>query len=201
MDKKALERVLQRCSSYAVPKVKMEQYSTPASLAAEIIHHAYLRGDIEGKRVYDLGCGPGIFTIGCALMGAEEAWGFDLDAEALEVARRNAEMLGVSNVTWVEGDVKDIKGECDTVFQNPPFGVHKAKADRGFLDKARELGRVVYTMHKAETGEFVSRYIESRGGIITDVIDVDFVLPRSHGFHRKDRKKIRVNVYRVDRSD
>ncbi len=56
-------------------------------------------------------------------------------------------------------------------------------------------------MHKAETREFVSKYIESRGGIITDVIDADFVLPRSYDFHRRDRKKIRVSVYRVERSD
>jgi putative methylase len=201
VDKKKLEILLEKCSTYAEPRLALEQYPTPAGLAAEIIHHAYLRGDIAGKKIYDLGCGTGIFSIGCALMGAKEVWGFDLDGEALEVAQGNAEKLGLSNVTWVKADVKDIRGECDTVFQNPPFGVRRVKADRGFLDKALEVGSVVYTMHKAETREFVSKYIESRGGIITDVIDADFVLPRVYDFHRRDRKKIKVSVYRVERSD
>lgn len=199
MDKKKLEILLEKCSTYAEPRAEMEQYPTPASLAAEIVYHAYLRGDIEGKVVYDLGCGPGIFAIGCALMGATEVWGFDVDNKALKVARRNAEKLGLSNVTFVEKDVKDIRGECDTVFQNPPFGVRRVKADRGFLDKALEVGRVIYTMHKAETTEFVSEYIKTRGGIITDVIDRDFVLPRLYEFHRKEKKKIRVSVYRVEK--
>ncbi len=139
MDKKKLEILLEKCSRYAQPRVEMEQYPTPAGLAAGIVHHAYLRGDVGGKVVYDLGCGPGIFAIGCALMGAREVWGFDLDAGALEVARGNAEKLGLRNVTWVKSDVKDIRGECDTVFQNPPFGVRRATADRGFLDKALEV--------------------------------------------------------------
>jgi putative methylase len=201
VDKKELEILLEKCSSYAGPRADMEQYTTPTSLAAMIIYHAYLSGDIGGKRVYDLGCGTGIFAIGCALMGAKEVKGFDVDGEALAVAQENAEKMGVSSVTWVKADVKDISGKCDTVFQNPPFGVRRAKADRGFLDKALEVGIVVYTVHKAVTREFVSKYVESRGGIITDVIDEDFVLPKSYDFHRRDRKKIRVSVYRVKRSD
>jgi putative methylase len=199
VDKKELEILLERCSSYAEPRVEMEQYPTPANLAAEIIYHAYLRGDVRDKLVFDLGCGPGVFAIGCALMGAREARGFDMDEEALRIARRNAEKLGLSNVTFMKMDVKDISVECDTVFQNPPFGVKKARADREFLRKALEVGRVIYTMHKAETEEFVRRYIKTQGGIITDVIHRGFVLPRLYGFHRKDRKLIKVSIYRVEK--
>ncbi len=199
MDKKSLEILLQRCATYPEPSLALEQYPTPADLAAEIIYHAYLRGDVAGKRVYDLGCGPGIFAIGCAIMGAKEVKGFDVDKKALALARRNAEKLGLRNIAFIEMDVKDIRGECDTVFQNPPFGVHRPGADREFLKKALEVGKVVYTIHKAETGGFVRKYIKDLGGIVTDVTQRDMVLPRLHEFHRKEKKRVRVYVYRVEK--
>lgn len=199
MDKKELEILLEKCSGYVKPRVEMEQYPTPASLAAEIIYHAYLRGDVGGKRIFDLGCGPGVFAVGCALMGAREVTGFDTDGEALGIARGNAERLGLRNVVFVEMDVKDIRGRCDTVFQNPPFGVRRAGADREFLRKALQVGRVIYTMHKAGTEDFVKRYIKAQGGIVTDVIHRDFLLPRLYGFHRKERKPVKVSIYRVEK--
>ena len=199
MDKKSLEILLQKCAVYPEPRAALEQYPTPANLAAEIIYHAYLRGDVEDKRIFDLGCGPGIFAIGCALMGAREVKGFDVDEEALSLARRNAKRLGLQSIVFVKMDVKDIRGECDTVFQNPPFGVRRPGADREFLRKALEAGKVIYTIHKAETGDFVKKYIKDLGGIVTDVTQRDMVLPRLHKFHRKERKRVRVYVYRVEK--
>ena len=199
IDKKKLEILLQRCAVYPSPRVSLEQYPTPASLAAEIIHHAFLRGDVEGKRVYDLGCGPGIFAIGCALLGAREVRGFDVTRDALALARENALRLGLRNVTFVNMDVKDIRGECDTVFQNPPFGVHRPGADREFLRKALEVGKVIYTIHKAETGKFIKKYIKDLGGIVTDVTPGNIVMPHLYEFHRKERKRVRVYIYRVEK--
>lgn len=196
MLKKKLEILLEKVEPFEAPKVRLEQYITPAKIAAEVLHHAHLKGDIEGRVVFDLGCGTGKFAIGAALLGAKEVYGFDADEEALKVAKKNAEKLALA-IAWIKSDVKDIKGSCDTVIQNPPFGVKKEKADRAFLKKALELGRVIYSMHRAETREFVTRYIEKLGGIITDVKRVEFLLPHSYKFHRKEKKKISVDVYRI----
>jgi putative methylase len=199
MNKKSLEILLQGCVTYREPRLILEQYPTPAGLAAEIVYHAYLRGDVKGKKVFDLGCGPGIFAIGCALMGAEDVKGFDVDGNALALARSNAAKLKLAKAAFIQTDVKDIRGDCDTVFQNPPFGVRRQGADRKFLKKALEVGKVVYTIHKAETGGFVRKYIKDLGGIVTDVTQRDMVLPHLHEFHRKERKRVKVYVYRVEK--
>jgi ribosomal protein L11 methyltransferase len=55
--------------------------------------------------VLDLGSGSGILTIAAIKLGASRAFGIEIDAEANEVARRNAFRNGVSeSVEFFEGD-------------------------------------------------------------------------------------------------
>lgn len=197
LDKKGLEILLEKCVGYTKPRIELEQYITPSRIAAELVWLAYLKGDIEGKRVYDLGCGTGRLAIGCALMGANEVTGFDADGEALSIARANASKFSVG-IKWLEVDVKDIKGECDTVIQNPPFGVHRKEADREFLDKALEVGKVVYSMHKSETRGFITGYIAEKG-LLTDLTSVNFQLPYSYDFHRKPVRSVSVDIIRMEK--
>lgn len=44
----------------------------PASLAARLLYHAALHGNISSMRVGDLGCGTGIRSIWAALLEARE---------------------------------------------------------------------------------------------------------------------------------
>lgn len=194
--KKKLEILLESCDDFKSPKIILEQYSTPSSIAAEVINLAYLKGDVEGKSIYDLGCGTGKLAIGCALMGAVEVTGFDKDKDALKIAKENSKRLNV-DINWIKSNVKDIKGNCDTVFQNPPFGVHKKGADKIFLEKGLKLGKILYSFHNANTHEFVMSYTGELGGTITDRVTVDFLLPHSYGFHKKERKKTKVDIYRI----
>jgi|Deesub1362A_J573_1020465.scaffolds.fasta_scaffold00350_16 putative methylase len=198
LTKKRLEILLEKCKAFESPKAVLEQYTIPSKAAAEILYLAYMKGDIKDKRIYDLGCGTGRLAIGCALLGAKEITGVDIDEEALKIASHNSANLGV-NVKWVKSNVKDIKGECDTVFQNPPFGVKRRGADRVFLEKALELGMITYSMHKAETSGFLKEYIRDIGGEITEAMKLEFELPYTYAFHRKKLKKINVIVLRIRR--
>lgn len=47
-------------------------------------------GDIDGKMVADLGCGCGVLGIGSSMLGGCVV-GFDIDDDALDIARGNAE--------------------------------------------------------------------------------------------------------------
>jgi putative methylase len=196
LTKKKLEIALEGLDNFKDPKIALEQYITPSNVAAEIINLAYLKEDVEGKSVYDLGCGTGKLAIGCALMGAAEVTGFDKDESALKIAKENSERLNV-DINWIKSDVKDIKGKCNTVFQNPPFGVHKKGSDKIFLKKGLKLGKVLYSFHNANTREFVMSYIGNLGGKVTDLVTMDFLLPHSYGFHRKEKKRTLVDIYRI----
>jgi len=208
LTKKKLEILLQKCEDYAEPKVRLEQYSTPAKIVAGILNFAYLKGDVGDKVVLDLGCGTGRFAIGASLLGAKLACGFDADGGALEIARKNAEMLK-ADARFELADIGDIGGlreklrqklkieKCDTVFQNPPFGVKMQGADRAFLEAALGIADITYTMHKAETREFIKKYIEKLKGRILESVVFDFEIPYMYTFHKKEVKKIKVDLYRI----
>lgn len=207
--KKQLEILLQKCRDYAKPKAGLEQYPTPAKIVAEILNFAYLKGDVKDKAVLDLGCGTGRFAIGASLLEAKLACGFDVDEGALEIARENAAMLK-ANTLFERADIADAAGfreklrerfalgKCNTVFQNPPFGVKRKGADRKFLEAALGVADITYTMHKAETREFIKKYVEKLKGRILESIEFEFEIPYMYSFHKKEVKRIKVDLYRIE---
>ena len=65
---KELEGHIYDLNGFENPKIRLEQYETPAHIAARMIHtinESY--GDFQEKVVADLGCGCGNLTIGAAL--------------------------------------------------------------------------------------------------------------------------------------
>jgi hypothetical protein len=69
MKLKNLEIHLQKVQGFKNPVAGLEQYMTPAPLAARFLFDAFLHGDIEGMKVLDLGCGTGMLSVGAALLG------------------------------------------------------------------------------------------------------------------------------------
>ncbi len=194
--KKELSIILERLEGFRNPKVELEQYVTPPSLASEIVIAAKLMGDLD--LVVDLGCGTGILAIASALLGAK-AVGFDIDLEALKIAKENAERIGV-NVDFVLSDVRYVvvKRRC-TVIMNPPFGIKRRHADRPFLLKATEIAETIYTIHSAGSEGFVRKVCGERGFEVTHVWKFKIPLKRTYSFHEKEFKWIAVEVYRLRR--
>ena len=79
--KKHLEMVLEKVPRHPNPKVELEQYSTPAPIAADLLWNAGSLGDIGGRNVLDIGCGCGILAIGSSLMNSNFSMGVDVDGE------------------------------------------------------------------------------------------------------------------------
>ena len=88
MKKKELELLLQQVQGTDQIRSSLEQYQTPAFIAADILFLAY--NDVHKKVVIDLGCGTGMFSIGCALLGAAGVYGIDIDKKAVQIAKKNA---------------------------------------------------------------------------------------------------------------
>jgi len=72
-----------------------------------------------GERVLDVGCGSGVLSIAAVRLGAAAAVAIDVDEDALDVARRNAEINGVaSRIETSARPLQDIDGAYDIVLAN-----------------------------------------------------------------------------------
>lgn len=61
--------------------------------------------DIEGKSVCDLGAGCGMLSCGAALLQASNVIGIEVDPDALEIFSENIEVLQLTNVNPICGDI------------------------------------------------------------------------------------------------
>ena len=81
---------------------------------------------------------------------AFRAYGYDIDDEALEIARRNAELAGVGDrIVFEKRDIRDYSDDLDrsTVMTNPPYGERMLD-----IEAARELTRVMGRRFAAKDG-------------------------------------------------
>lgn len=200
--KSDLERLLSEIEVHPLPKAYLEQYTTPSDVAAETLFlAAYVFDDVIGKTVVDLGCGTGRLAIGAALLGSKEVFGVDVDEVSVRMAQKNAEILDVKEKThWIVADINVVKGPFDTVLQNPPFGVQRRGADRRFITKSLELGNTIYSFHKrgGSNRGFIKRFIEGRGGKVTNIFPLEMEIPRMFKFHTKKKRNIQVDLYRIE---
>ncbi len=187
--------MLEQVSGFKSPNPSKEQYSTPATVSSELLHFAFMRGDLMGT-VYDLGCGAGILAIGAKLLGAEKVIGFDEDSDAIKIARANAERLGM-DVEFVCSGINEVHGKAQTVVMNPPFGAQVKGSDRPFLRKALELSGVIYSIHNAGSMEFIKKFISP--AVITDYRMIDFPIKRTFKFHTKELQVIKAEIYRIEK--
>lgn len=196
--KKHLEMAIQKVPKHPSPKVDLEQYSTPATIAADLLWNAYSLGDIADKKVMDLGCGTGIFAIASKLLGAASAIGVDIDKDSIDLASSYC-----GDVNFICSDICDLENDfdVDTIFQNPPFGSQKnAKkgADLKFISKAIELSpKVLYSFHMASTEEFLISYFEKNDLEITHIFRYNFPIPKIYEFHTRESANVEVIVIRA----
>ncbi|MDW5561966.1 MAG: METTL5 family protein [Methanomassiliicoccus sp.] len=200
MKKNELERKLQMVSPHTNPKVQLEQYSTPAAVAADMLFTAFSFGDIDGRRVVDLGCGGGILSIGAALLGASTVTGVEVDPAAVADARMNMAQAGVE-VDMLLADVGEVALSADTVIMNPPFGAQRRNADRPFLEAAVRIAPRVYSLHNARTVEFLLKMISAMGCEVFFQKSYKFEIPHMFEFHDKRKKEIEVALLCISSLD
>ncbi|MGN0098199.1 MAG: METTL5 family protein [Candidatus Methanomethylophilaceae archaeon] len=196
MRKKDLEIRLQSVRNFEDPDPALEQYMTPATMAADILFEAYRAGDVEGMKVLDLGCGTGMFSIGAWMLGAGMVRGYDISDSALSVARRNASDMD-ADVEFLKSRIEDVDEGADTVFMNPPFGCQNRNADRPFLRKAMEISECVYSIHMADTVDFVKEFCEAEGRSVVSSKIYKYEIPHTFSFHTKTKKTVDVAVVNI----
>ncbi len=196
MKRRELEMILQSMDRFQAPKPELEQYSTPAIIAADMLFEALARGHIEDRKVLDLGCGTGPLGIGAALLGAGKVIGLDKDLAALAQAKANAVRLGV-DVEFRQGEVSELAEVADTVIMNPPFGAQRKGADRPFLITAMKCAPVIYSLHLSQTEEFIQRFAALSAFTATALKRYKFEIPYMFEFHSKAKKDVYVTLFYI----
>jgi putative methylase len=207
--RRALEGELAVVAGFADPTASLEQYPTPADVAAHVVHLADLRGDIEGRTVVDLGAGTGMFALGAALRGAARVVGVELDGGALRVARENERRVGArTDVHWVHADATRPPLARDrlsrdgpvTVIMNPPFGAQTGNehADRAFLETAADLADVSYSVHNTGSRAFVESFAADAGGDVTDAFAATLTLDRTYDHQTSESADVDAEVFRIE---
>ena len=200
MKQKDLEMILQKVPTYENPNPFIEQYMTPASIVADIIFIAFGFGDIQDKKVVDLGCGTGIFSFGAKIANAKEVIGIDIDEQAIKIAQNYAKKnKEEEDIEFITKDVKDVDLKCDTVIMNPPFGAQKSNrwADRGFIEKGFEISEVIYSLHLTKTLPFIEKLISSLYGVINYKKKYFFPIKHTYFFHKKKAENVDITLLRI----
>ena len=192
---------LESLETFSSPKDYLEQYQTPASVAGEMIHYISNNYSIQNYSIADLGCGTGILGIAAALCGCKNVFLFDIDEEALEIAKNNVESLELNdNIQIIQTDVnqlrlcKKLNKYFDLVVTNPPFGIRSENgADVEFLKTASYLcNNTIFSLHKFSTVNFLKKFYNKNG--ISDIksFKIEYNLPKTYKFQKKKEKNIDV---------
>eukprot|EP00126_Sphaerothecum_destruens_P010387 Sdes_comp20728_c0_seq1m16529 len=167
--------------------------------------------------VCDLGCGCGMLSFGCSILGAAYVLGVDVDSDALNIALKNqttwsAEDVETASSLVVDFVQQDILSEAcflghpnpslglfDTVIMNPPFGTKKnAGIDMKFLECAIRISKgAVYSFHKTSTRDYISKHMRRAFQYSTFVVSqLEFEIPQMYKCHKKKSVFIQVDFLR-----
>lgn len=186
---KELEIRVQLIHGFSKPKLRLEQYITPAKLIASIVWLSFIRGELG--RVVDIGCGPGGFAIASSLLGSYSIC-IDVDPDAVEDCVDNSRELDV-DAAVMDALLPAIRdGFNATCFANPPFGIWSRKGiDVEIVKSSMSFCNIIYSIHKSSAATAVTR--KTRGNIVDTST---LLIPHVYSHHRRIKYPIDVIVIR-----
>lgn len=99
----------------------------------------------DGERFLDPACGSGAFVVHARAAARVQAWGYDVDARAVRVARLLAIATGGDPARILRRDSlaeQSVRARFDAIATNPPFAGVRSKAEPARFEVARLGGRV-----------------------------------------------------------
>lgn len=125
----------------------------------------------NNSTVLDIGCGSGILSIACLLLGAKNALGVDIDSLAVKTAKANAEENGFDNSRFnaVQGNLADeVSGKYNIIVANIVADI--------IMELNKDVGRFL-----DDNGVYIT------GGIIESREDEVLYSFSQNGFERIER--------------
>jgi len=112
-------------------------YYTPPGIAAEVLAVARRTSGVQRGSVLDPCAGAGAFLVAAARAGLRDLRGFDVDPEALRVARKALRLCGAT-ARLRQADALRVSPRdlADLLVSNPPYGHVGGAVERAFLLRA-----------------------------------------------------------------
>ncbi len=136
-------------------------------------------GVVPGSRVLDLGCGDGTTAVPMAQLGANVT-GIDISTPLVAAGSKRAAALGLTNLTFQEGDACHLEGVADGTFDLSISIFGAMFAPRPF-DVAKEMVRVTKPGGRVIMGNWIPNDPTS---FVSDVLKISaaFTPPPPEGF-------------------
>lgn len=199
MNKSQLAITLSKLKTFEKPNPKLEQYPTDSEIAAEVLHFAHMQNNIKNKTIADLGCGTGILGIGALILKAKQVYFVDTDPQALTLTKQNLNSLSLKNAVFQRTDISDFNQKVDTVIQNPPFGIQTPYADRPFLEKAFQIANSIYSIHKAESEQFIKQILPPNFKL-QHILKFKLPIKQTQKFHKKPIHRIETACFVIKKN-
>lgn len=118
----------------------------------------------------DIGTGSGILSIAAAKLGAISVLAIDVDADAIDIARKNVLRNKVENIVQVErGSIDWIEnGRFDFILANVVSNVHIGLLKQGLLELLFPGGKLILSGIQDGERDIMLRAIRSAMGIVVD---------------------------------
>jgi putative methylase len=193
--KKQLEIELSKIiDDFKEPKIKFEQYMTPPEIAAFMIHYAWMRGEIENKKIIDIGAGTGMLGIGAAFLGGNVTM-IEIDKDAYEILKNNVAKTD-HEIRLINKNIFDFDfdEEYDTALINPPFGIKSKNKDMDFIVKASKISKHIFSIHDGSESNInnIKSLFEKHNLKIIESLMMDFSLKSTYPWHEEKNKILKV---------
>ncbi|MEC8704989.1 MAG: METTL5 family protein [Asgard group archaeon] len=193
--KKQLEIELSKIiDDFKEPKIKFEQYMTPPEIAAFMIHYAWMKGEIENKKIIDIGAGTGMLGIGAAFLGGNVTM-IEIDKDAFEILKNNVAKTD-HEIRLINKNIFDFDfdEEYDTALINPPFGIKSKNKDMDFIVKASKISKHIFSIHDGSESNKnnIKSLFEKHNLKIIESLMMDFSLKSTYPWHEEKNKILKV---------
>ena len=193
--KKQLEIELSKIiDDFKEPKIKFEQYMTPPEIAAFMIHYAWMKGEIENKKIIDIGAGTGMLGIGAAFLGGNVTM-IEIDKDAYEILKNNVAKTD-HEIRLINKNIFDFdfEEEYDTALINPPFGIKSKNKDMDFIVKASKISKHIFSIHDGSESNKnnIKSLFEKHNLKIIESLMMDFSLKSTYPWHEEKNKILKV---------
>ncbi|MGA0276362.1 MAG: METTL5 family protein [Candidatus Kariarchaeum pelagius] len=193
--KKQLEIELSKIiDDFKEPKIKFEQYMTPPEIAAFMIHYAWMKGEIENKKIIDIGAGTGMLGIGAAFLGGNVTM-IEIDKDAYEILKNNVAKTD-HEIRLINKNIFDFDFDekYDTALINPPFGIKSKNKDMDFIVKASKISKHIFSIHDGSESNInnIKSLFEKNNLEIIESLIMDFSLKSTYPWHEEKNKILKV---------